>query len=94
MKPNLCNLTLIVAIALGGGSAPGHINALVREIQPAATATKGLEGDALANAVHENDARVAAKIRKRAQLGDLASQVRILEGYYDLETGKVAWTAA
>jgi len=66
----------------------------VREIQPAVTATKGMEGDVLANAVHENDARVAAKIRKRAQLGKLASQVRIVEGYYDLETGKVGWTAA
>ena len=52
-----------------------------------------MEGDVLANAVHENDARVAAKIRKRAQLGKLASQVRIVEGYYDLDTGKVAWTA-
>lgn len=82
-----------VKAALGGGSAPGHINALVREIQPAVTATKGMEGDALANAVHENDARVAAKIRKRAQLGELASQVRIVEGYYDLDTGKVRWTA-
>ena len=48
------------------------------------------EGDRLANAIHENDAAVAAKIRKQAQLGELASQVRIVEGYYDLDTSKMS----
>jgi carbonic anhydrase len=80
-----------VKAALGGDSAPGHINSLVRDIQPAVVATKGKDGDALANAVHENDAEVAAKIKKQAQLGEFASQVRIVEGYYDLDTGKVEW---
>jgi carbonic anhydrase len=75
------------------GSAPGHIEALVRAIQPAVAASKEMKGDPLTNAVHENDAAVAAKIRKVAELGELASQVRIVEGYYDLDTGKVEWTA-
>ena len=82
-----------VKAALGGDSAPGHINSLVRDIQPAVTATKGKEGDALANAIHENDAQVAKKIRSQAQLGELTAQVRIVEGYYDLDTGKVEWAA-
>lgn len=82
-----------VTAALASASAPGHINALVRDIQPAIVASKGKQGDALANAIHENDAAVAAKIRKQAQLGDLASQVRVVEGYYDLDTGKVEWKA-
>ena len=82
-----------VTAALDGGTAPGHINALVRDIQPAVAASKGKEGDALTNAIHENDAEVATKIRKQAELGELASQVRIVEGYYDLDTGKVEWTA-
>jgi len=82
-----------VKAALGGDSAPGHVNSLVRDIQPAVTAAKGKDGDALANAIHENDAQVGAKIRKQAQLGEFASQVRIVEGYYDLDTGKVEWTA-
>jgi carbonic anhydrase len=81
-----------VQAALAGGSAPGHIEALVRAIQPAVAASKGKEGDPLTNAVLENDAEVAAKIRRRAKLGDLASQVRIVQGYYDLDTGKVEWT--
>ena len=80
-----------VSAALGGDSAPGHVNSLVRDIQPAVIAVKGKEGDALANAIHENDAQVAAKIRKQAQLGELASQVKIVEGYYSLDTGKVEW---
>jgi carbonic anhydrase len=82
-----------VKAALGSSSAPGHINSLVRDIQPAVAASKGKEGDALTNAVHENDVEVAAKIRKQAQLGELTSQVRIVEGYYTLDTGKVEWTA-
>jgi carbonic anhydrase len=81
-----------VTAALSGGSAPGHINSLVRDIQPAVAASRGKEGDALTNAIHENDAEVAAKIRKEAELGALAAQVRVVEGYYDLDTGKVEWT--
>jgi carbonic anhydrase len=80
-----------VTAALAGGTAPGHINALVRDIQPAVAASKGKQGDALVNAIHENDAQVAAKIQKQAQLGELTSQVRIVNGYYDLDTGKVEW---
>jgi carbonic anhydrase len=37
-----------VKAALGGDSAPGHVNSLVRDIQPAVIASKGKEGDALA----------------------------------------------
>src|SRR6476660_4136814 len=58
-----------VTAALASASAPGHINSLVRDIQPAVAASKGKEGDPLANAIHENDAEVAAKIRKQAELG-------------------------
>ena len=82
-----------VTAALNSASAPGHVNSLVRDIQPAVAASKGKEGDALTNAIHENDAEVADKIRKEAQLGELVSQVRVVEGYYDLDTGKVEWTA-
>ncbi|EDY18318.1 carbonic anhydrase [Chthoniobacter flavus Ellin428] len=80
-----------VQAALSGGEAPGHIHALVSAIQPAVQATKGKPGDPLSNAVHENDALVAEKIRKKARLGDLTSQVRVVEGCYDLRTGKVEW---
>jgi carbonic anhydrase len=80
-----------VQAALGGGDAPGHIHSLVHAIQPAVEATRGKPGDPLANAIHENDAQVAEKIRHKARFGDLAAQVRVVEGYYDLHTGKVEW---
>lgn len=80
-----------VQAALSGGEAPGHIHALVSAIHPAAEAVKGKPGDPLTNAIHENDALVAGKIRKKVRLGDLASQVRVVEGCYDLRTGKVDW---
>jgi len=80
-----------VKAALSGGEAPGHVHDLVHAIEPAVDAVKGKPGDPLANAIHENDARVAEKIRSKAKLGALASQVRIVEGYYDLHTGKVEW---
>ena len=80
-----------VKAALGGGKVPGHINALVRDIQPAVKASKRKEGDVLANAVQENAAQVAAKIRKLAKFGEFAAQVRVITAYYDLDTGVVEW---
>jgi len=82
-----------VQAALGGGSAPGHIESLVRAIQPAVAASKKIKGDPLTNAVHQNDADVATKIRKQAELGNLTSRVQIVEGYYSLDTGRVEWAA-
>src|SRR6202022_3072830 len=80
-----------VKAALEGESAPGHINALVRDIQPAAKAVKKKQGDALPNAPHENALEVAEKIRKNVQVGELSSQIRVVSGYYNLDTGKVEW---
>jgi len=82
-----------VQAALAGGSAPGHIESLVRAIQPAVAASKEMKGDPLTNAVHENDAAMATKIRKQAELGEHASKVQVVEGYYSLDTGKVEWTS-
>jgi len=80
-----------VKAALEGESAPGHINALVRDIQPAVKAVKNKQGDALANAAHENALAVAERIRKNVEVGELSSQIRVVSGYYNLDTGKVEW---
>jgi carbonic anhydrase len=82
-----------VAAAVESGSAPGHVGALVREIRPAVKAVNGRPGDTLENAIDENAAHVAAKIRKKAALGAAAAEVRIVKGHYDLDTGKVGWLA-
>ncbi len=81
-----------VTAALASDSAPGHVLSLVRDIQPAVKATKGKQGDILDLTIAENSRLIAAKIRKEASFGDLAKEVRIVSGVYDLDTGKVEWT--
>jgi carbonic anhydrase len=80
-----------VTAALASDSAPGHVQSLVRDIQPAVKATKGKEGDVLDLTITENARLVAARIRKEAMLGELAKEVRIVSGVFDLDTGKVKW---
>jgi carbonic anhydrase len=82
-----------VGAAVESGSAPGHVGDLVHEIRPAVKAVEGRPGDLLENAINENAVRVAAKIRRKAELGAAASEVRIVKGHYDLDTGKVTWLA-
>jgi carbonic anhydrase len=80
-----------VTAALAGGHAPGHIESLVRDIQPAVKASKGKPGDPLEAAITENARMVAAQIKAKAELGDLAKEVKIVSAVYDLDTGKVEW---
>jgi len=78
-----------VTAALASATAPGHVQSLVSDIQPAIVATKGKEGNATDLAVAENARLMAAKIHTDASLGELAKEVRIVSGVYDLDTGKV-----
>jgi carbonic anhydrase len=80
-----------VTAALESDQAPGHIQSLVRDIQPAVKAVKGKPGDSLAAAITENARQVAAQIKAKAALGDLAKDVRIVSAIYDLDTGKIEW---
>jgi len=80
-----------VKAALESDHAPGHIESLVRDIQPAVKAAKGKPGDPLSATVTENARQVAAQIKTKAALGDLAKEVRIVSAVYDLDTGKIDW---
>jgi carbonic anhydrase len=80
-----------VQAALESDHAPGHVGSLVRDIQPAVKAAKGRPGNALEATVVGNARQVAARIKAKAELGDLAKDVRIIYGVYDLDTGKVEW---
>jgi carbonic anhydrase len=80
-----------VKAALESDHAPGHIESLVRDIQPAVKAAKGKPGDPLSATVTENARHVAAQIKAKAALGDLAKEVRIVYAVYDLDTGKIDW---
>jgi len=80
-----------VTAALAGDTAPGHVQSLVRDIQPAVKAAKGKDGNVTDLTVAENARLMAAKIRNEASLGEFAKEVRIISGVYDLDTGKVEW---
>ena len=80
-----------VQAAVGGDDAPGHIGAIVRSIRPAVLAVRGAAGDQLINSIKSNADQVAARIRRKAQLGALKAEIRVVEAYYDFDTGKVEW---
>jgi carbonic anhydrase len=80
-----------VKAALTSDTAPGHIGSILRDIQPAVKEAKTQEGDLLTNAIKDNARLISEKIGKDADLGDLRSDVRIVSGYYELDTGHVEW---
>jgi len=80
-----------VKAALASDAAPGHVQSLVSDIQPAVKATKGKQGDVTDLTIAENARLMAEKIRSEAKLGDLSKEVRIMSAVYDLDTGNVAW---
>ncbi|HST29782.1 MAG TPA: carbonic anhydrase [Chthoniobacterales bacterium] len=80
-----------VRAAASGGDAPGHIQSLVRDIQPAVQAVKDKPGDQVHLAVAENARLMAERIRKEAEFGEIAKDVKILSAVYDLDSGKVDW---
>ena len=82
-----------VTAALAGGTAPGHIQSLVRDIQPAVTAVKGKTGDATDNAITENAKQISDRVRKEADFGAAAKDVKVVSAVYNFDTGKVEWAA-
>jgi carbonic anhydrase len=80
-----------VAAAVAGERAPGHVGNIVRTIRPAVDAVRNQPGDELTNAIKKNVDRVSTRIREKSELGALASSVRVVEAYYDLDSGKVEW---
>ena len=78
-----------VQAAVASDTAPGHIQSLVRDIQPAVQAVKGKSGDQVHRAVAENARLMAQEIRTKGNFGDLAKELKIIPAVYDLDTGKV-----
>ena len=80
-----------VTAALAGGTAPGHIQSLVRDILPAVASAKGKPGDATDNAISENARLIAARIANEIEVGDLKKSVKVISAVYNFDTGKVEW---
>ena len=79
--------------ALAAAEAPGHVGALLRDLQPAVTRGKAMPGDALANAIHANAEQVAEQIRHECGFGEAAAATQVIAAYYDLDTGEIEWPA-
>src|SRR5262249_9548933 len=80
-----------VSAAVAGDTAPGHVQSLVRDIQPAVQAAKTQSGDVTELAIAANARLMADKVRSEANFGDAAKDVKVIPAVYDLATGKVAW---
>lgn len=84
-----------VTAAVEGGELPGHLPAVVGLIDPAVEEAKAKPGELLPNAIKMNVRTVTRKIMhavpgfiERAE----ESEIGIVGGVYDLETGKVKLT--
>lgn len=82
-----------VAAAVAADSAPGHIDAIVKALQPAVESTKGHPGDAVDNAVRANVLDVVHQLETcQPILAEFAHEgkLKVVGAYYDLDTGEVS----
>ena len=63
----------------------------MRKIRPTVQAVRSKTGDLLVNSIKSNIDHVTGEISEKAQLGSLTPDVRVVEAYYDFDTGKVEW---
>ena len=83
-------------LAVQGGEAPGHIQSLVKAIQPAVAQARTQGGDTLDAAIIANVGHVVGLLKTSEPIvGKLvdAEQVKIVGARYDLDTGQVAIVA-
>jgi carbonic anhydrase len=81
-----------VQAALDGGEASGHLDALLKCIRPAIDTTRGLQGDALDNAVRANVMLVVRELRGSGPILSAAvsaGTLKVVGARYDLDTGIV-----
>jgi carbonic anhydrase len=81
-----------VDATLKGASVPGQIGSLLDAIRPALDRVKGKPGDALENACKANIAYQIEKLKASPVLSEriTAGTLKIVGGYYDLDTGVVS----
>lgn len=81
-----------VDAAIKGAQVPGQIGSLLEAIKPSVESSKGKEGDKLENACKANIAAQIEKLKSSSVLSELikAEKLKIVGGYYDLDTGKIS----
>jgi carbonic anhydrase len=80
-----------VKAALTGGEFPGVIGSLVYAIKPAVDASAGKPGDPLENAIKTNVLLQMKRLQTSPVISKLvqAGNLKVVGGYYDLDTGRV-----
>ncbi|KOP25607.1 carbonate dehydratase [Hapalosiphon sp. MRB220] len=80
-----------VDATIKGGEVPGQIGSLVAAIQPSVEKSKNQPGDKLENACKANVMAQIENLKKSTVLAQLIKEnkLKIVGGYYDLDTGKV-----
>ena len=81
-----------VAATLEGGAAEGHLDSLIRRIQPAVAKAKSGHGDVLDNAVRINVQDSVALLKNSKPLlaeAEHEGKIRIIGARYDLDSGTV-----
>ncbi len=81
-----------VKATIKGGSVPGQIGSLLEAIKPAVDKTEGKPGDRLVNATKQNVLDQIEKLKASPVISQLITdgKLKIIGGYYDLQTGKVS----
>ena len=82
-----------ISAAVEGGTAPGHISALIAAIQPSVQASSTEPGDKIHNCVVANARRVAQQVRESEPLMRDAVEkhgVKVIAADYALDSGKVS----
>ena len=81
-----------VKAAIEGGELPGQIGSLTAAIKPAVETSKNQPGDKVENAVKANVRLQAQRCKASPVLNQLIEEgkLKIVGGYYDLDTGAVS----
>lgn len=81
-----------VDAAIKGAQVPGQIGSLLQAIKPSVESSKEQPGDKLANACKANILAQVEKLKSSPVLSELikAEKLKIVGGYYDLDTGRIS----
>ena len=81
-----------VDAAIKGAEVPGRIGSLLEAIKPSVESSKEQSGDKLENACKANILAQVEELKSSSVLSELikAEKLKIVGGYYDLDTGRIS----
>jgi carbonic anhydrase len=81
-----------VDAAIKGAQVPGRIGSLLEAIKPSVESSKEQSGDKLENACKANILAQIEELKSSSVLSELikAEKLKIVGGYYDLDTGRIS----